>query len=653
VRRIVGALIAAVIAGATVGVLPVAPTVAPAAGPTVQATPTSGLLDGQFVDVTWSGFPAGTPTLQQGVAVSQCSEHPVLPARDCALSELGITGTNGAGQLPIPVHTGAVQSRNGATTFTCDEHHPCSVAVYSDPNKSLQSGQPASVLPITFGFPASACPHGGTAGISGTGAEAVYRAMLRWEAVVCQAPRNLDLQYTRTESQDGKDALVDPDGLPPDFAVTSVPLDAAEKSALTKAGRKVVTAPVAASALVFTFHGTDRVSGQRITHVTLTPSQLARIFNGSRDSLPVAKTGNPEDDDIVDLNPGVSFKGSLQAFGRLDAAAGTLALTSWFLDVAPDAWKATPPWVATRPAADGSGSETEDYATPTQRMPDGMQGPGAAGQLINGPDNLGLLLAGKGSLGDPPDLNVMGYVDASTARFYGLPTVCLQLDPSWRTTHTPCVEATPDNIAKGLAAATRNDDGTVTADHTPPDPGAYPIVDVSYLVADQAQQSAAKAATLKSLITYSVGDGQKPVVLPPGYAPLPADLVKVSTDAAATVTGEDPASPLAPGTPTGGFTGSAFGGTGSFNGGSSLATAGPAVGRGLPRKSEKVRPVSSVRYGKAGKRLSGRASWWVVIALTLLCLAGLLAHPTVRQALRLPSSRGPRAGRGPPEAVTS
>jgi ABC-type phosphate transport system substrate-binding protein len=653
VRRIVGALIAAVIAGATVGVLPVAPTVAPAAGPTVQATPTSGLLDGQFVDVTWSGFPAGTPTLQQGVAVSQCSEHPVLPARDCALSELGITGTNGAGQLPIPVHTGAVQSRNGATTFTCDEHHPCSVAVYSDPNKSLQSGQPASVLPITFGFPASACPHGGTAGISGTGAEAVYRAMLRWEAVVCQAPRNLDLQYTRTESQDGKDALVDPDGLPPDFAVTSVPLDAAEKSALTKAGRKVVTAPVAASALVFTFHGTDRVSGQRITHVTLTPSQLARIFNGSRDSLPVAKTGNPEDDDIVDLNPGVSFKGSLQAFGRLDAAAGTLALTSWFLDVAPDAWKATPPWVATRPAADGSGSETEDYATPTQRMPDGMQGPGAAGQLINGPDNLGLLLAGKGSLGDPPDLNVMGYVDASTARFYGLPTVCLQLDPSWRTTHTPCVEATPDNIAKGLAAATRNDDGTVTADHTPPDPGAYPIVDVSYLVADQAQRSAAKAATLKSLITYSVGDGQKPVVLPPGYAPLPADLVKVSTDAAATVTGEDPASPPAPGTPTGGFTGSAFGGTGSFNGGSSLATAGPAVGRGLPRKSEKVQPVSSVRYGKAGKRLSGRASWWVVIALTLLCLAGLLAHPTVRQALRLPSSRGPRAGGGPPEAVTS
>src|SRR5262249_13702464 len=158
---------------------------------------------------------------------------------------------------------------------------------------------------------------------------------------------------------------------------------------------------------------------------------------------------------------------------------------------------------------------TEDYQTPTLRMPDGLQGPGAAGQLINGPDNLGLLLAGKGSLGDPPDLNLMGYLDSSTARFYGLPTVCLQLDPNWRTTHTPCVDATPENIAKGLAAATRNGDGTVTPDYTPTDRGAYPIVDVSYLVADQAQQSAAKAATLKSLVSYSVADGQQAAVLPP------------------------------------------------------------------------------------------------------------------------------------------
>jgi hypothetical protein len=142
-------------------------------------------------------------------------------------------------------------------------------------------------------------------------------------------------------------------------------------------------------------------------------------------------------------------------------------------------------------------------------------------------------------------------------------------------------------------------------------------------------------------------------VLPPGYAPLPADLVKVSTDAAATVTGEDPASPPQQEPATGGFTGSPFSGGGSFSGRGSFADAGPAVGRGLPRKAGKVQPVASVRYGKAGRRLSGRASWWVVIALTLLCLAGLLAHPTVRSALRLPSSSGPRSGGGPPEAVTS
>ncbi|MGZ4734000.1 MAG: substrate-binding domain-containing protein [Acidimicrobiia bacterium] len=642
------------------GVVSVPVTSAPAAGSSaVTANPSSGLLDGQFVGVSWSGFTPGTPQTQQGVAVSQCSANPVLPAKDCALSELGITGSDGTGYLPIPVHTGAVQSRNGATTFTCDEHHPCTVAVYADPSKSLQSGSPAAVLPITFGFPASACPHGGT-GVSGSGGEAAFRAMLRWEAVVCQPPSSLDLQYTRTESKDGKDALIgDGNGSRPDFAATSVPLTADEHAKLTAANRNVVTAPVAASALVFVFHGTDRVTGQRITNVTLTPSQLAHIFNGRRNSLPVDHTGNPEDDDIVDLNPGVHFKGSLQAFGRLDAAAGSLELTSWMLAAAPAAWKDVPSWVGNRPSADGRSKETVDYQTPTDRMPDGLQGPGAVGQLVNGPDNLGLLLAGKGSLGEPPDLNLMGYLDSTTARFYGLPAVCLQLDPNWRTTHTPCVAATPENIGKGLAAAKRNGDGTVTPDLTASATaglGAYPIVDVSYVVADTAQATPAKAATLRSLLTYAVGAGQKPDVLPPGYAPLPADLVAVTTTAAAAIT----AAPVVP-SATQGLLSGGVGGVLDPGGAFGLDRVVAALGMGtehpaVKQRKAKIQDVSAIHYPKAGDALSGRASWWVVFALTALCLAGLLAHPAVRSRFRSPRGRGgsPTGGaEPPPTAVTS
>jgi ABC-type phosphate transport system substrate-binding protein len=649
--------VAAVLAG-VVGLFPIAS--APAStGTSVASTPATGLLDGQFVSIAWTGFTPGTPTNPQGVAVSQCSEHPVLPVHDCALSELGITGADGTGVLPIPVHTGKVQSRDGNATFTCDEDHPCTVAVYADPSKSLQSSSPSAVQTVTFGFPASACPHGGTAGINGSGGEAVFRAMLRWEAVVCQPPASLDLQYTRTESTEGKDALVgDGAGTPPDFAVSSEPLTAGEQAKLKTQKRTVFTAPVTASGLVFVFHGTDRVTGQRINNVTLTPSELAHIFNGTRNSLPVAGTSNAEDQDIVDLNPGVNFKGSLQAFGRLDAAAGTRELTSWMLTAAPDAWKDVPPWVAGRPSASGGPTETVDYQTPTDRMPDGLQGPGAVGQLINGSDNLALLLAGDGSLGDPPDLNLMGYLDASTARFYGLPTVCLQLDPSWRTTHTPCVPATSENISKGLAAAARNDDGTVTPNLAPADPSAYPIVDVSYLMGDVNQASAAKATTLKSLLTYAAGEGQKPAVLPPGYAPLPADLTKETTTAAAAVTGTDPPPP----TPTddvstGGLgLGDGLFGAGLLSGGLGgsvpLANVGAAAAPAAKRV-DKVEAVASLHYPKAGDQLSGRASWWVVFALTALCLAGLLVHPTVRSKLRTPFSKGAGPGSDPPAPVTS
>ena len=122
--------------------------------------------------------------------------------------------------------------------------------MYSDPSQSFQSGSPAAVHPITFGFPASACPHGGTAGVSGTGGEAVYRAILRWEAVVCQPPAKLDLQYTRTESSEGKEAFIG-DGTSRATRLRGhlgAVQRRASKAAAAERERDVFTAPVAASA---------------------------------------------------------------------------------------------------------------------------------------------------------------------------------------------------------------------------------------------------------------------------------------------------------------------------------------------------------------------------------------------------------------------
>jgi ABC-type phosphate transport system substrate-binding protein len=619
--------------------------------PAATIAPASGLLDGQFVTVAWTGFPKST-RVPKSVAVAQCNAAPANALTDCAPSKNGVDDTQGAGTLTLQIHTGSLQSADGTTQFTCDLHHTCNVVAFVDNSLPLTGGaQPTSVVPLAFGFPASDCPHGGN-GVFGTGGEAAYRATLAWEAAACQPPSSLDVQYARTESVDGKNAFIgDQAGLPAvDYAATSEPFTAAEQARLAQRHKAYSYAPVAASGLVFVFHGVDRVTGQPLTHVTLTPGELAHIFNGERTSLPTVQT-DPESQDILDLNPGVSFVPNLQAYGRLDHAAGTLELTTWMLAAAKTEWQELPPWVATRPSASGVGNETLDYQSPTDLMPDGLQGPGAANQLVNGSDNLGLLVAGDGSIGDNPNTTVFGYLDASTAAFYGLPTVCIQLDPNWRTTGTPCVAATPSTIAAALAAARRDSDGTVTLDPSAVPAGAYPLLDVTYLVLPTRAASAAKASALRSFVDYAVTSGQQPSVLPPSYAPLPSDLVAQAKHAASSISGPAPTPPPPPGTTTtlpttrpdtgGAFDGggSSGDGIGSFGDGGTLPpgaepTTTPSDSSSPPgtrptvqlkggRASGDAAPISAVRYPPAGPFLSDAATWWVLGAITLFVLLGL------------------------------
>jgi len=639
-----------------------------ATGPAVAVTPPSSLLDGQFVTVTWSGFPASGPNGLQAVSISECKAAPSKAMTDCAPSVGAVSDNTGAGVATLQVHTGTVLARDGKTTFTCDHTTACTVGVYVDASKPMNPPKPAFpavATAIDFAFPASDCPHGNS-GISGTGAEAVNRAMLSWEAAVCQPPASLDLQYTRTESSDGKQAYIGRPGVTkPDFAVTSVPFSSTDLAVLKAQKRTFGYAPIAASGLAFVFRGIDRVTGQPLTHLTLTPSELAHIFNGKRNSLPTSGS-DAESQDILDLNPGVHFNPSMLAFGRLDSAAGSLEATSFFLQDASAAWKDLPAWVAGRASRGGGPSETVDYDAPTENLPDGLEGPGATNQLVNGPDLLAQTLAGQGQVGNDPATTNIGYLDSSTAAFYGLPTVCIQMDPSWRTTHTPCVNATPDSITAALAAAHRNPDGTVTGDQNPANRSAYPLLDVSYLIAPTNLGPTPPAQTLQKLIEFAVAHGPSSGIVPPGYTDLPADLAQHALATAAAVTNKPPAPPATtppttvpstttsttvPTTPTTAALsnpdGSSFGGTvGSFGGdggggGSSLGSpavtpttmpatliVGPA--KTTPKPKPAHRSLAAVAFAAAGDRISGHASWAVLVALTLFCLFGLLFRPARR-----------------------
>jgi ABC-type phosphate transport system substrate-binding protein len=651
----------------------VAPDVAPvgaAVGRTVLSTPATGLLDGQFVTISWAGFAASRPPLSyEAVSISQCKATPVHPMTDCAPSVSGVSNKTGAGVVSLQVHTGSVLAQNAATRFTCDHATVCTIAVYHDPAEPITPptpGFPTATAPISFGFPPDDCPHGG-AGVGGTGSEAVNRVMLAWEASVCQPPTSLDLQYTRTESTDGKESFVGKPGFPmPDFAVTSVPFSATDLAAIKAQNRTFGYAPVAASGLVFAFHGTDRITGQQLTHLTLTPSQLAHIFNGKRYSMPTSAS-DAESRDIIDLNPGTSFSPNLLAFGRLDGAAGSLEATSFFLSTAAAAWKDVPPYVANRSSRNGGPSEVVDYSTPTENMPDGLEGPGASNQLVNGPDILAVTLAGQGQgVGNDPATLNLGYLDASTAAFYGLPSVCIQMDAKWRTTHTPCVKATPQSIAGALAIAKRNPDGTVTPNWNPSNRAAYPMPDVSYLVAPTNLGPTAKAHTLQKVIQFAVAHGPSSGIVPPGYAELPSDLSNVALSTAAAITnkpaGERPpptpptttprtttstttpaSGPFDPGAGSPGgisdFVGSSFGndpGTAPTTVPVTTATTIPTTKPSKPKRASQS--LEKVAFAKAGDQISGHASWAILIALSLFCLLGLLFRP-VRALPRIAKRR--------------
>ena len=616
--------------------------------PTVSVSPADGVLDGQHVDVHWTNFPPSNGDELAGVSVSQCKQNASIPNADCGTSELGVSSSTGSGDVHLPIHTGTITSKDFSTTFTCDRENPCTVAVYVDPASPLGgSSAPSAVTPIAFAFPPTACPHDATAGIAGTGAEGAQRAMLHWESQICQPPKSIDLQYTRTESTEGRQAFVN--GLPgADFAATSLPFTSAELSTLEAAHRKVAYAPVTASATVFTFTGSDRVTGQRLTSLVLTPSMLAHIFNGTRTSLPVESGGGAEDDELLALNPNANFFPNVQAFGRLDHAATTHDITAWFLASAAGAWKDTPPWVAERPSATGGANETADYNQPTEQLPDGLQGPGAQNQLLNGSDNLATVLTGHGAVGNNPNTTVFGYIDSSTAAFYGLPTVCIQLDPNWRTSHRSCVQATPDSISRALAAAKRETDGAVTPNWTPSDPAAYPLAGVTSVAAPQGWSDKARAATLSAFLNYAVTDGQS--TLPEGYAPLPDDLRAQTTGATKTIYAPAPATPEPSASPSptssgttdpvpaasGGISGAIVPPVRTGGGEGTPVTTGGSTDAAEHTSQPVPTPLQSERtLGVAGGRLSSAASWALLIALSILTCCGLFLGPAEKIRARV------------------
>ena len=493
-RRTGRAIAIAIIAAATAVVpLLAAQQHVAASSVTLTITPNTNVIDGQFVRVDLTGLAQGT-----GVAFRECINNPVNVSTDCTL-------TTAMGGSVAPDPTGAATTyltilsgtdpllKNAAgKQLPCDATHACVLAAVF--NLTDLSGAALA----TLGLAASPddCPDPGASAVFGSGASTAYRAIYRWQSTVCLPPKNLPMIYAVNNDIDGVSSFAQGQQQA-NFAVTGPqpPLS------LPSTAPPYKVAPLTGSAVVLAYKMYDR-RGFQITNLTLTPWMIRRIYTKDLNNL-------ADDPGVTSLNPGIEFPQVLNIYARADHSSETWAFTSWlWANLGPGSWPAGP--LTTWPTELGGVVRT------------GSRALGAA---------VAYSAVGTGNI---------GYMDASTAAYYGLPTVKI-LTPATATSPATTVAATPITIAQGLSLATQSSDGTYTPDYTPSDPTAYPMSIVSSMLVPTDQITPANGKVLAAFLKYCVQTGQTD--LPAGYTPLPAAMVNQSLAVANLIPQTEPSTP--------------------------------------------------------------------------------------------------------------
>jgi hypothetical protein len=419
-----------------------------------------------------------------------------------------ITDGSGNGQAYLSVYAGsdqALKNDGGTGSITCDAKHACSMLATTNGTNLVG----AVAAPLAFGPSPDSCPPPAVNGILGSGAATAYRAMYRWESTVCGPPSSLSVGYAVNNSVDGLNSFGA--GLT-QFAITGPTLP----QTLPSTAPSYKYAPVTASALVLGYRMYDR-RGPQITNLTLTPWLISQIFKGNIPNFAVNQ-------DITYLNPGVEFPGRTGIFARAEHSAEAHVLTSWlFATLGPGSWPA---------------GVSDIFPEPPSGVT-GATGSAAVGYHVVDP---GTDWTGQGNI---------GFMDSSTAAFYGLPTVKI------RRSDGSIIAATPATIQQALADATTNADGTITPNYATLDPNAYPMPLVSYMTAPTKGIAPSQGATLAAFLRYGVQTGQSS--LPAGYVPLTPSLVKTSLKAADSIPFKTPPSA----TPSPGASSAASSGPGS------------------------------------------------------------------------------------------
>ena len=224
-----------------------------------------------------------------------------------------------------------------------------------------------------------------------------------------------------------------------------------------------------------------------VSKLVLTPSVLAKIFSNQ-----ITKW---DDAAITALNPGVTLpSATIAQFHRSDSSGTSDNFTKYLTAASGGAW---------------TYDHSKDWKAP-------------GGQGAKGSDGV------AAALKSTP--NSIGYIEYSFTKEGGLGVA--QIDNGGG-----AVTLTPETAGKALEAATikgTGNDLTLSLDYATKDPGAYPVVLVTYEITSEKGLTGADLDVTKSFLTYTASaDGQSKLT-GLGYAPLPASLdVKVQASVAA------------------------------------------------------------------------------------------------------------------------
>lgn len=515
------------LAGALVMALSPAASAVGAGKPSLSIDPPTGLANGQVVTVTWANVLPGSYLYFQ-----ECNAHPTEPS-DCGqigtshgqpwITDAIPVDATGSGSTTYLITAGAVNTKpNGdptGSTFLCDFGHPCSIVMLLDGGTG--GVQQVAIAKLAFAKPTTACPQN-TAGtyLVGSGGSSDSLLFSRWEATACQPPVSQFVQYLPSNSVQGLDDFSKGNVA---FAVSGIPMSSGQRGSLIGQGRSFTYAPIVADPVVFAYSLYDKRTQTQVRDLNLTPQILARIFNGQL-------TGWNEDPQVAALNPthvssnGVSsLPSNLQAFGRADYSAQTYGVTSWFESQAKVAWESGGPVFAK------AGATTILPSTGTIALDTGVQ---KVAQDVAFPTGSDKSVTGW-----------IGYMDAATAAFYGLPTVNVENAAG------AFVGPTPGAVHAAMSHLITNGDGvTARPDFSSTDPSVYPLASVQYMVVPTSlfdtsvvHFDGAQGAILRKFLTWAVSTGQSD--LNSGYVPLSDDLAQAALTAAEKIPASGSVSP--------------------------------------------------------------------------------------------------------------